>query len=249
MVECCSSTVIGLCAGQGWALPARLHSGSVDGKVRPCLEAVHRHTHKHTNVPHVAYNLADRYNICNLPTAVRFLPPDGESRLAAATDCGAGPIDPEVCQLLRPNTIRAAYGKNKVGCGAATNSKQTGRRGLPRRCCSAATNSKQTGRRGLPRRCCSAATNSKQTSRRAYPADVAALRCDRLELPIVLHRACYMLQLLHRACRTHIYSCTTPSAHSAALPFQVQNAVHCTDLPEDGVLEVEYFFRLLQSYA
>lgn len=54
----------------------------------------------------------------------------------------AGPIDPEVCQLLRPNTIRAAYGKNKV-----------------------------------------------------------------------------------------------------------QNAVHCTDLPEDGVLEVEYFFRLLQSYA
>jgi len=44
-------------------------------------------------------------------------------------------------------------------------------------------------------------------------------------------------------------SCTTPSAHCAALPLQVQNAVHCTDLPEDGVLEVEYFFRLLQSYA
>jgi hypothetical protein len=59
-----------------------------------------------------------------------------------------------------------------------------------------------------------------------------------------------MLQLLHRACCSccivHVASiCTT---HRAALP-QVQNAVHCTDLPEDGVLEVEYFFRLLQSYA
>ncbi|XP_021942838.1 nucleoside diphosphate kinase 7 isoform X3 [Zootermopsis nevadensis] len=27
---------------------------------------------------------------------------------------------------------------------------------------------------------------------------------------------------------------------------KVQNAVHCTDLPEDGLLEVEYFFKLLQ---
>ena len=25
----------------------------------------------------------------------------------------------------------------------------------------------------------------------------------------------------------------------------VQNAVHCTDLPEDGVMEVEYFFKLM----
>nr|NP_001155162.1 uncharacterized protein LOC100176380 [Ciona intestinalis]BAH59279.1 radial spoke protein NDK/DM44 [Ciona intestinalis] len=25
----------------------------------------------------------------------------------------------------------------------------------------------------------------------------------------------------------------------------IQNAVHCTDLPEDGILEVEYFFRIL----
>ena len=28
--------------------------------------------------------------------------------------------------------------------------------------------------------------------------------------------------------------------------LQVQNAVHCTDLPEDGQLEVEYFFRIMQ---
>lgn len=28
---------------------------------------------------------------------------------------------------------------------------------------------------------------------------------------------------------------------------RVRNAVHCTDLPEDGVLEVEYFFNILQS--
>ncbi|XP_069689055.1 nucleoside diphosphate kinase homolog 7 isoform X2 [Periplaneta americana] len=27
---------------------------------------------------------------------------------------------------------------------------------------------------------------------------------------------------------------------------KVQNAVHCTDLPEDGLLEVEYFFKLLE---
>ncbi len=27
---------------------------------------------------------------------------------------------------------------------------------------------------------------------------------------------------------------------------RVKNAVHCTDLPEDGVLEVEYFFNILQ---
>ena len=25
-----------------------------------------------------------------------------------------------------------------------------------------------------------------------------------------------------------------------------ENAIHCTDLPEDGALEVEYFFKLLQ---
>ena len=29
--------------------------------------------------------------------------------------------------------------------------------------------------------------------------------------------------------------------------WQVKNAVHCTDLPEDGVLEVEYFFKILQN--
>ncbi|XP_064639391.1 nucleoside diphosphate kinase homolog 7-like [Lineus longissimus] len=28
---------------------------------------------------------------------------------------------------------------------------------------------------------------------------------------------------------------------------KVQNAVHCTDLPEDGLLEVEYFFKILDS--
>ena len=27
---------------------------------------------------------------------------------------------------------------------------------------------------------------------------------------------------------------------------KVQNAVHCSDLPEDGVLEVEYFFKILE---
>jgi hypothetical protein len=26
-----------------------------------------------------------------------------------------------------------------------------------------------------------------------------------------------------------------------------ENAVHCTDLPEDGALECEYFFTLLKS--
>lgn len=26
----------------------------------------------------------------------------------------------------------------------------------------------------------------------------------------------------------------------------IKNAVHCTDLPEDGVLETEYFFNVLQ---
>lgn len=25
-----------------------------------------------------------------------------------------------------------------------------------------------------------------------------------------------------------------------------ENAIHCTDLPEDGVLEIEYFFKILQ---
>lgn len=29
---------------------------------------------------------------------------------------------------------------------------------------------------------------------------------------------------------------------------RVKNAVHCTDMPEDGVLECEYFFKILQSY-
>eukprot|EP00058_Branchiostoma_floridae_P003134 XP_002588622.1 hypothetical protein BRAFLDRAFT_287848 [Branchiostoma floridae] len=28
---------------------------------------------------------------------------------------------------------------------------------------------------------------------------------------------------------------------------KIQNAVHCTDLPEDGLLEVEYFFKILDS--
>jgi len=28
---------------------------------------------------------------------------------------------------------------------------------------------------------------------------------------------------------------------------RIRNAVHCTDLPEDGVLEVEYFFNILQQ--
>eukprot|EP01135_Chromosphaera_perkinsii_P007477 Nk52_evm1s875 gene=Nk52_evmTU1s875 len=27
---------------------------------------------------------------------------------------------------------------------------------------------------------------------------------------------------------------------------KIQNSVHCTDLPDDGILEVEYFFRILQ---
>lgn len=29
---------------------------------------------------------------------------------------------------------------------------------------------------------------------------------------------------------------------------KVENGIHCTDLPEDGVLEVEYFFKILNSY-
>ena len=28
---------------------------------------------------------------------------------------------------------------------------------------------------------------------------------------------------------------------------KVNNAVHCTDLPEDGTLEVEFFFNVLQQ--
>lgn len=28
---------------------------------------------------------------------------------------------------------------------------------------------------------------------------------------------------------------------------KVQNAVHCTDLPEDGLLEVQYFFKILDN--
>ncbi len=38
-----------------------------------------------------------------------------------------------------------------------------------------------------------------------------------------------------------------PCCKTVSCRRQVQNAVHCTDLPEDGVLEVEYFFRLLQT--
>jgi len=29
---------------------------------------------------------------------------------------------------------------------------------------------------------------------------------------------------------------------------RVRNAVHCTDMPEDGVIECEYFFKALQDY-
>ena len=29
---------------------------------------------------------------------------------------------------------------------------------------------------------------------------------------------------------------------------RVRNAVHCTDMPEDGVLEVKYFFEILQAH-
>ena len=28
---------------------------------------------------------------------------------------------------------------------------------------------------------------------------------------------------------------------------KVRNAVHCTDLPEDGALETHYFFKILQE--
>jgi nucleoside-diphosphate kinase len=28
---------------------------------------------------------------------------------------------------------------------------------------------------------------------------------------------------------------------------KIKNAVHCTDLPEDGTLECEYFFSILQQ--
>lgn len=28
---------------------------------------------------------------------------------------------------------------------------------------------------------------------------------------------------------------------------KIQNAVHCTDLPEDGLLEVQYFFKILDN--
>jgi nucleoside-diphosphate kinase len=28
---------------------------------------------------------------------------------------------------------------------------------------------------------------------------------------------------------------------------RVKNVVHCTDMPEDGVLEVRYFFEMLQK--
>ena len=29
---------------------------------------------------------------------------------------------------------------------------------------------------------------------------------------------------------------------------RVRNAIHCTDLAEDGVVECEYFFNILQDY-
>ena len=29
---------------------------------------------------------------------------------------------------------------------------------------------------------------------------------------------------------------------------QEENAVHCSDLDEDGILEIEYFFTLMQPY-
>ena len=35
-------------------------------------------------------------------------------------------------------------------------------------------------------------------------------------------------------------------AASTLLHWQVRNAVHCTDLVEDGPLEAHYFFRILQ---
>lgn len=28
---------------------------------------------------------------------------------------------------------------------------------------------------------------------------------------------------------------------------RVRNAIHCTDLPEDGALEIEYFFSIMKS--
>jgi nucleoside-diphosphate kinase len=28
---------------------------------------------------------------------------------------------------------------------------------------------------------------------------------------------------------------------------RVQNAIHCTDLPEDGVIDCEYFFSIMQG--
>lgn len=30
---------------------------------------------------------------------------------------------------------------------------------------------------------------------------------------------------------------------------KVQNAVHCTDLPDDGILEVQYFFKILDGWS
>lgn len=29
---------------------------------------------------------------------------------------------------------------------------------------------------------------------------------------------------------------------------RVKNAIHCTDMPEDGILEVKYFFEILQQH-
>ena len=39
-----------------------------------------------------------------------------------------------------------------------------------------------------------------------------------------------------------------PKSLRAAFGFdKVRNAVHCTDLPEDGALETHYFFKILQE--
>ena len=38
-----------------------------------------------------------------------------------------------------------------------------------------------------------------------------------------------------------------PTRARALRQTKVNNAVHCTDLPEDGPLEVDYFFGILQQ--
>ena len=169
----------------GWAFPARLHSGLYRwtlGKVCPCLEAVHRHTHKHTSTRHTNVPRGiqlGRQIQCMRPTAVRFLPPHGESRLA--------------WRLPLTDGRTAAQGRSTPKSASCFGPTRSARR---------------TARTRLQR------CNQQQTSRRAYPADAtAALRCDRLELPRVLHRACCMLQLLHRACRIYLHHspCGSPS--------------------------------------